>query len=236
MGKFGSPQLGVFADGNKPYDDPKLNKCPSCGALFSSEKCPICGTICPDNMRANKRTYSKAVKRSHDALSFIVKIAIICVIFTFIGYYAYNLNTDNINDQQKNVSTESSYDYQKNELNSNRMSTDKADQTIASKDTQPVDSITVGEKNALRAAKNYISIMPFSKQRLMDQLEYEGYTTSEIAYAINNIEVDWFDMAAKSAKQYLDLMPFSREGLIEQLEYEGYTHEEAVYGVEQNGY
>ena len=70
----------------------------------------------------------------------------------------------------------------------------------------------------------------------MDQLEYEGYTTSEIAYAINNIEVDWFDMAAKSAKQYLDLMPFSREGLIEQLEYEGYTHEEAVYGVEQNGY
>lgn len=98
------------------------------------------------------------------------------------------------------------------------------------------DTVSIGEKNALRSAKNYLSIMPFSYTGLVKQLEFEGYTTEEAIYAADNCGADWNEQAAISAKNYLDMMAFSRTGLIEQLEFEGFTHEQAVYGVEQNGY
>ena len=95
---------------------------------------------------------------------------------------------------------------------------------------------TLGERNALNSAILYLQTMAFSRQGLIDQLEYEGYTNSEATYAVNNCGADWYEQAVLSAKEYLDGMPFSRQGLIEQLEYEGFTHDQAVYGVEQNGY
>lgn len=95
---------------------------------------------------------------------------------------------------------------------------------------------TLGEINALRAAKNYLNTMPFSYSGLIEQLEFEGYTTSEATYAANNCGANWNEQAAKAAKNYLRLMPFSREELIDQLEFEGYTHSQAVYGAEAVGY
>lgn len=95
---------------------------------------------------------------------------------------------------------------------------------------------TLGEKNALKKAKQYLGSMAFSYQGLVDQLKYEGYTDSEAVYGANNCGADWNEQAAKKAKQYLEHMAFSRDGLIEQLEYEGFTHSQAVYGVEANGY
>ena len=55
MGKFGSPQLGKFADGYKEIDNPNLNKCPNCGALTDSNICPICKTRIPINMMSGNR-------------------------------------------------------------------------------------------------------------------------------------------------------------------------------------
>lgn len=90
--------------------------------------------------------------------------------------------------------------------------------------------------NALKAAKNYLSVMPFSRKSLIKQLEFEGYSTAASEYAVDECNADWKEQAVKAAKKYLDVMPFSRSRLISQLEYEGFTHEQAVYGVEQNGY
>ena len=95
---------------------------------------------------------------------------------------------------------------------------------------------TTGEKNALRSAKEYLAIMPFSYTGIINQLEFEGYSTAEATYGADNCGADWNEEASKAAKEYLDLMSFSRNGLIEQLEFEGYTHEQAVYGAEANGY
>ena len=99
-----------------------------------------------------------------------------------------------------------------------------------------VSQPTKGERNALSSARQYLDYMAFSYKGLIDQLEYEGYSTEEATYAADNCGADWNEQAVKSAKQYLDYMSFSRSGLIEQLEYEGFTHEQAVYGAEQNGY
>lgn len=56
--------------------------------------------------------------------------------------------------------------------------------------------------------------------------------------AVNHINVDWNEQAAKSAKNYLETSAFSRTGLIKQLSSaygEGFTHVQAVYGVNQAG-
>ena len=104
------------------------------------------------------------------------------------------------------------------------------------RETQDTPELTMGQSNALESARLYLETMPFSYAGLIEQLEYEGYSTEDATYATDNCGADWNEQAVKSAKSYLDLMPFSKEELISQLEYDGFTHEQAVYGVEQNGY
>ena len=77
--------------------------------------------------------------------------------------------------------------------------------------------------------------MAFSNSGLISQLEYEGFTSSQAKYGVDNCGANWNEQASKSAKNYLSIMSFSRDSLIQQLEYEGFTHSQAVYGVEANG-
>jgi uncharacterized lipoprotein YddW (UPF0748 family) len=94
---------------------------------------------------------------------------------------------------------------------------------------------SVAQENAREAAESYLDTQAFSRKGLIEQLEYEGYSTKDATYAVGAIAVDWKEQAAKSAASYLDTQAFSRSGLIEQLEYEGFTHRQAVYGVNQTG-
>ena len=95
---------------------------------------------------------------------------------------------------------------------------------------------TMGEKNALGSAKNYLDFTSFSYSGLIEQLEFEGYSAEEAAYAADNCGADWNEQAAKSAEDYLDFMSFSRQGLIDQLVFDGFTQEQAEYGVGAVGY
>ena len=49
-----------------------------------------------------------------------------------------------------------------------------------------IQSLTLGEKNALAQAKRYLEIMPFSRSGLIEQLEYEGFTHSQAVYGVIN--------------------------------------------------
>lgn len=99
-------------------------------------------------------------------------------------------------------------------------------------DKEPtVQPSTAGEWSALRRAKAYLELMPFSYEGLIEQLEFEGFSHSNAVYGADNCGVSWYDQATKHAKQYLKSMPFSYEGLISQLEYEGYSSQQAIYGV-----
>jgi hypothetical protein len=69
--------------------------------------------------------------------------------------------------------------------------------------------------------------------RLIKQLEFEKFSTEDATYAVEVLNVDWKDQAAKKAKQYMDGGSFSRDGLKGQLKFEGFTEEEAEYGVAQ---
>ena len=113
------------------------------------------------------------------------------------------------------------------------------EETVA--DTQEIeaptvaDTATVGQKNALRKAHDYLDYTAFSHTGLIDQLEYEGFTTEEATYAADNCGADWFDQAAKKAESYLDYSAFSYTGLIGQLEYEGFTTEQATQAADNCG-
>ena len=85
-------------------------------------------------------------------------------------------------------------------------------------------------------AKRYLDYTAFSYSGLIEQLEYEGYSTEEATYAVDNCGADWNEQAALKAQDYLDYASFSRSGLIDQLLFEGFTSEQAEYGVTAVGY
>ena len=106
----------------------------------------------------------------------------------------------------------------------------------------PEDNMTTAQKNAYKAAQNYLDTMAFSKKGLIDQLSSEygdGYEKADATFAVETLEkeglVDWNEQAEKAAKNYLETMSFSKDGLIEQLESEygdQFTHEQAVHGAD----
>lgn len=91
-------------------------------------------------------------------------------------------------------------------------------------------------KQVIKSAAEFLNCESFSKQGLIEQLEFEGFSREQATYAVNNCSVNWNDQAAKSAAEYLSCESFSKQELIEQLKYDGFTHEQAVYGVIAVGY
>jgi len=94
---------------------------------------------------------------------------------------------------------------------------------------------TVAQQNAKGSAESYLDYSAFSRTGLIDQLEFEGFSTEDATWAVDRVSVDWNEQAAKSAKSYLDYSSFSRSGLVDQLIFEGFTPDEANYGVSQTG-
>ena len=109
----------------------------------------------------------------------------------------------------------------------------KSGTTSATKTQTSSTSMTSSQRNALTKAESYLKHSAFSYSGLIEQLEYEGYSTEDATYAVDHCGADWKEQAVKKAKSYLKHSSFSESGLIDQLEYEGFTHEQAVYGAEQ---
>lgn len=99
----------------------------------------------------------------------------------------------------------------------------------------PAPELTAGQENAVRKAESYLDYTAFSRSGLIDQLEYEGFSTDDATFAVDTVTVDWMVQAAKKAQNYLEYTSFSRSGLIDQLEYEGFTPDEAVHGADSTG-
>lgn len=108
--------------------------------------------------------------------------------------------------------------------------------TVSNTTPKPDYIPTYGEMVALKRAKEYLEVLPFSYTGLIEQLEFEYIRHECAVYAADNCGANWKNEAAKKATSYLEIFTFSRSELITQLEYDGFTYEEAVYGAEINGY
>lgn len=94
---------------------------------------------------------------------------------------------------------------------------------------------TVSQQNALRRAKEYLDVMPFSYSGLIKQLEFEDFSHEDAKYAADHCGADWNEQAKRAAINYLDVLPFSYKGLVIQLEYDGFTNSQATYGADHCG-
>ena len=103
------------------------------------------------------------------------------------------------------------------------------------------DSVAGPQNNAVRSAKQYISMQGFSRDRLIQQLssDYgEGYSVADATVAVDTLNIDWNQQAVRTAKEYLNMQGFSCKGLIKQLSSsfgEKYTVSQATYGAQKAG-
>lgn len=100
-------------------------------------------------------------------------------------------------------------------------------------------SLTGPQKNAVRSAKQYLTLKGFSRDGLIKQLSSDygdGYEVNDAAIAVDSLNINWNKQAARSAEQYLLLQGFSCSRLIKQLSSaygDGYTISQATYGAKQ---
>lgn len=113
--------------------------------------------------------------------------------------------------------------------------TTSATATTSAQPQAPV-TVTLGMKNAVKKAKSYISFAGFSRQRLIEQLKYEGFSDAESVYGADNSGANWNTECAEKAQSYMSFASFSRQRLYEQLEYEGFLPSEIAYGLAAVGY
>jgi len=102
-------------------------------------------------------------------------------------------------------------------------------------------SLTGPQNNAVRSAKQYLSLSGFSRSGLIHQLSSDygdGYKVSDATVAVDSLNIDWNEQAVRSAKQYLSISGFSCKGLINQLSSsagDNFTESQARYGARQAG-
>ena len=101
---------------------------------------------------------------------------------------------------------------------------------------QTESSMTLGQKNALEKAESYLRYSSFSREGLIDQLEFEGFEANDILFAVDNVDVDWNEQCYKKAESYLKYSSFSKQGLIDQLKFEGFTDDQIAYAINKIGY
>lgn len=91
------------------------------------------------------------------------------------------------------------------------------------------------EALALNAARSYLLAAPYSRQAMVQQLEFEGFSATQVAYAMGHLDVSWKEQAARAAKSYV--AGFGRaywtgKQLYAQLCLDGFTGSEASHGVD----
>lgn len=95
---------------------------------------------------------------------------------------------------------------------------------------------TLVQQNAISSAQNYLSFTGFSRTGLIGQLEYEGFSTEDATFGVDNAGADWNAEAAEKAAQYLEFTSFARQGLYDQMAYEGFLPAEIEFGLAAVGY
>ena len=60
----------------------------------------------------------------------------------------------------------------------------------------------MSQQQALRKAKEYLRVMAFSHDGLIDQLIFEGFSKEDSTYGADNCGANWNEQSLKKAKNY----------------------------------
>ena len=193
--------------------------CKKCGTMYDSNFCPNCG---PSNQNGGKKVGK-----------FILVFATIIVIMAIAAIFGGKNNTPNTADVPSDPpQTTQTLDQQTAGVTASTAPSVSQPQPAVEDDTA---GETLGQKNARQAAEHYLSVMNFSASGLAEQLQFEGYSESDAAYAVAKCGADWNEQALGKALTYLATIPFSASGLQQQLTFEGFTADQAQYAVANCG-
>ncbi len=192
----------------------KLTKCEICGKEVSktAKTCPYCG-------EENPVSINLVSNKSPGIFSIVV---VIFFVLWIVGKFS---GTDDDSSASKS--------------NSRVSNTEIA--TLFTAVPPSAESLTGSQKNAVRSAKQYLSMQGFSQEGLIQQLSSDygdGYKADDAIIAVGSLNVDWNKEAVKSAKLYLSMQGFSCKGLIEQLSSSAgdkYTVTQATFGARKAG-
>lgn len=95
---------------------------------------------------------------------------------------------------------------------------------------------TTSQEQARISAESYLDMGGFSKTGLIEQLEFEGFSTDDARYAVSAVDVNWKAQAVLSAEGYMDLGGFSKQSLIDRLLFEGFTQDQASAAAKAVGF
>ena len=105
----------------------------------------------------------------------------------------------------------------------------------SSEDTSQNAAATETQQQALDKANEYVDTLALSREGLIKQLEHDGYTADDAAYAADNCSTSWNKEAKEMAEQYMDATTFTYDEMVEQLESEGFTKKQAKFGANAVG-
>lgn len=175
-------------------------------------------------------------KDMNNALKYGI-IAVAWIVYLIIGLSGSAKNTDAKTIESPTSNSASEIITEKASEEDSQITTEEASaKEETTKETVTKKQASLGEMNSLDKAQQYLDYSGFSEKSLKEQLEYEGFNSEEIDYAIKNCGANWNEECAEKAQQYLDYSSFSKQGLKEQLEYEGFTSEQINYALKAVGY
>lgn len=117
----------------------------------------------------------------------------------------------------------------------NNITYEMPDSDSGSQSGSQTAAATENQQKALDKANEYVDTLPLSRDGLIKQLEYDGYTTDVATYAADNCSVNWNKEAKEMAEQYMDSTTYTYKDMVQQLETEGFTKEQAKFGAKAVG-
>lgn len=117
----------------------------------------------------------------------------------------------------------------------NNITYETPDSDSGSQSGSQTAAATENQQKALDKANEYVDTLPLSREGLIKQLEYDGYTTDVATYAADNCSANWNKEAKEMAEQYMDSTTYTYKDMVQQLETEGFTKDQAKFGAKAVG-
>lgn len=144
----------------------------------------------------------------------------------FLKYGSYHVTQSKLNDYIKNETVRYS---KANPTFYLEIIPPKKDEVEAESSLETPNE-TTAQQSAVQKAKEYLKVLNFSRQGLIEQLVFEGFSVEDSTYGADNSGADWKQQAEEKAKSYMNLFNYSHSGLVDQLKFEGFTEEQALHG------
>lgn len=101
--------------------------------------------------------------------------------------------------------------------------------------TQTENEGSSEQRRAIARAESYTNLMAFSRARLIQQLEFEGFTHNDAQWAVDQLTIDWNEQALKKANSYHSLMSLPPENIRRLLTFEDFSEEQIDYAMTNIG-